>query len=75
MNLKNRLKHLEETARAKYLPLLVIFYRSSVGLSDEQQAQIDKAETEGRPVKIIRITRAEDGFIQDSTALSWTKQD
>ena len=68
MNIKDRLQQLE--SKRQLTPLCII-YRDSDSLSDEQQARIDAAEAEGRPVKLIRTTRAEANFIQDPVTLRW----
>ncbi len=53
MNIRDRLNALEAMSPN---PALVIIYRDSAGLSDEELARIDVAKAEGRPVKLIRTT-------------------
>ena len=56
-NLLKRLVTLE-TKNIKVMPLCII-YQADDGLTDEQQAQVDKADSEKQPVLLIRITSVE----------------
>lgn len=55
-----RLAGLEAKARKTLIPL-VIFYRGSSGLSQDQQSRIADAKAIGRPVKLIKTFVAESG--------------
>lgn len=59
-SLASRLVNLEIKRRVS-LPALVIFYRSSDGLSREQQSRVDAAKHSGRSVRIIRTFVADNG--------------
>ncbi|MGZ8915515.1 MAG: hypothetical protein ACXW1Z_20710 [Methylobacter sp.] len=57
MTIKSRLDKLETLFKPKLArPILCI---GSAGATPEQQAQIDEAEALGRPLKVIRMIRAE----------------
>jgi hypothetical protein len=57
MSIKQRLDKLETLAKPRLArPILCI---GPSGATAEQQAQMDKAEAEGQPLKIIRLVRAE----------------
>ncbi len=55
--LKTRLVKLEQ----RNIPItpLCLIYDEEIGLSAEEQAQLDKADSEKQPVLLIRISSAE----------------
>ncbi|WP_432744399.1 hypothetical protein ABXJ76_04220 [Methylobacter sp. G7] len=52
-SLAYRLAGLESKMKRVLLPLVII-YRGSSGLSQEQQCRIDAAKAENRPVRLIK---------------------
>jgi hypothetical protein len=56
-NLLKRLVSLE-TKNIKVVPLCIV-YQADIGLSEEQQAQVDKADAAKSPVLLICINNAE----------------
>jgi hypothetical protein len=59
-NLLKRLATLE-TKNIKVAPLCLI-YDEGIGLSEQEQAQLDKADAEKQPVLLICISSAEKQF-------------
>jgi hypothetical protein len=54
-SLAHRLAGLESKMKKVLLPL-VLFYRQSDGLNQDQQSRVDAAKKEGRPVRLIKTT-------------------
>lgn len=52
--LSNRLAKIENRRRVVLVPLVII-YQAKAGISEEQQARIDRAKAHGRDVKLIRM--------------------